>query len=128
LELGGIKENEVEYVVDPKLDGLAVELVYEKGVFAQGSTRGDGVTGEEITANLKTIKSIPLKLAGQKPPKLLEVRGEVVLPKKEFEEMNRAKAKAGEELYANPRNSWTPRLPPPAPLSSSPTAPEWSKE
>lgn len=107
LELGGLKENEVEYAVEPKLDGLAVELVYEKGFFALGSTRGDGVTGEEITPNLKTIKSVPLKLSGSKTktPSLLEARGEVVFPKKEFEEINRAKAKAGEELLANPRNA-----------------------
>jgi DNA ligase (NAD+) len=105
LELGGLKEDEGEYVTDPKLDGLAVELVYEKGIFSQGSTRGDGVTGEDVTPNLRTIKSIPLKLAGEKLPRLLEVRGEVVLPKKDFEEMNRIQAKKGEELYANPRNA-----------------------
>ncbi len=107
LELGGVKENEAEYVTEPKLDGLAVELVYEKGVFKLGSTRGDGVTGEDVTLNLRTIKSIPLKLSQQKQkiPSLLEVRGEVIFPKKEFEEINRTKATAGEELLANPRNA-----------------------
>ncbi|MGH8003564.1 MAG: NAD-dependent DNA ligase LigA, partial [Limisphaerales bacterium] len=107
LELGGIKESEVEYVTEPKWDGLAVELVYAKGVFTQGSTRGDGLTGEEVTPNLKTIKSIPLRLSEEKnkAPKLLEVRGEVIFPKEEFEKLNRARAKAEEEVYANPRNA-----------------------
>jgi len=107
LELGGIKDSEVEYVTEPKWDGLAVELVYEKGIFTQGSTRGDGVTGEEVTPNLKTIKSIPLRLSEEKnkAPKLLEVRGEVIFPKEEFEKLNRAKARAGEEVFANPRNA-----------------------
>ncbi|MCI0404553.1 MAG: NAD-dependent DNA ligase LigA [candidate division Zixibacteria bacterium] len=107
LELGGIKEAEVEYVTEPKWDGLAVELVYEKGIFSQGSTRGDGVSGEEVTPNLKTIKSIPLRLSEKEDqtPKLLEVRGEVIFPKEEFEKLNRARAKADEEVYANPRNA-----------------------
>jgi DNA ligase (NAD+) len=107
LELGGIKEADVEYVTEPKWDGLAVELVYEKGIFVQGSTRGDGVTGEDVTPNLKTIKSIPLRLSEEKKgiPKLLEVRGEVIFPKEEFEKLNRALAKAGEEVFANPRNA-----------------------
>ncbi|MCI0330468.1 MAG: NAD-dependent DNA ligase LigA [candidate division Zixibacteria bacterium] len=107
LELGGIAESEVEYVTEPKWDGLAVELVYEKGVFTQGSTRGDGITGEEVTPNLKTIKSIPLRLSEEKnkAPRLLEVRGEVIFPKEEFEKLNRALAKAGEEVFANPRNA-----------------------
>lgn len=107
LELGGIKESEVEYVTEPKWDGLAVELVYEKGAFVRGSTRGDGVTGEDVTPNLKTIKSIPLRLSEEKAiaPKLLEVRGEVIFPKEEFEKLNRALAKEGEEVFANPRNA-----------------------
>ncbi len=107
LEVGGIKESEVEYVTEPKWDGLAVELVYEKGVFTQGATRGDGVAGEEVTPNLKTIKSVPLRLSEEKnkAPKLLEVRGEVIFPKEEFEKLNRAKAASGEEVFANPRNA-----------------------
>ena len=75
-------EDSVEYVAEPKLDGIAVELVYENGVFVQGSTRGDGVTGEDITQNLKTIRAIPLKLSdGEKVPSLLEIRGEVFINK-----------------------------------------------
>jgi DNA ligase (NAD+) len=99
--------NKIEYVVEPKLDGLAVELVYEFGKFIVGSTRGDGTTGEDITANLKTIKTIPLVLISNSLPfpSLLEVRGEVFMEKKEFEELNRQRAENGEQLFANPRNS-----------------------
>ncbi len=71
---------EIDYVCEPKMDGLAVELVYAEGEFSVGSTRGDGFTGEDVTQNLKTVKSIPLRLADPHPPRLLEVRGEVYLP------------------------------------------------
>ncbi|UCH64173.1 MAG: NAD-dependent DNA ligase LigA [Fidelibacterota bacterium] len=96
----------IEYVAEPKLDGVAVELVYEDGRFVQGSTRGDGVTGEDITLNLRTIRAIPMALrplAGI--PRLLEVRGEVFMHRDEFEALNRRRAEAGEPLFANPRNS-----------------------
>ena len=95
----------MEYLAEPKLDGLAVELVYEQGRFVQGSTRGDGVTGEDITANLRTIRAIPLALSGSRPPDLLEVRGEVFMLRADFGAMNRRRAEAGEPLFANPRNS-----------------------
>jgi DNA ligase (NAD+) len=93
-------------VVEPKLDGAAVELVYEEGVLRVGSTRGDGETGELVTENLKTIRSIPLRLLGpaDRVPELLEVRGEVVLSVRNFTELNRRRIEAGEEPYANPRN------------------------
>jgi DNA ligase (NAD+) len=98
------------YVAEPKLDGLAVELVYEDGVFARGSTRGDGVNGEDVTANLRTIgglganRGVPARLAGRPPPRL-EVRGEVLLQKKHFEAMNQQLLRRGEEPFANPRNA-----------------------
>jgi DNA ligase (NAD+) len=95
---------DIEYAVEPKYDGLAVELIYKEGIFTSGSTRGDGFTGEEVTANLRTVKSIPLKLHAEKPPALLEVRGEVFIHKDDFEEFNRKRSEAGEEMFANPRN------------------------
>jgi DNA ligase (NAD+) len=99
----------IEYVAEPKLDGLAVELVYERGVLAVASTRGDGTTGEDVTANVKTIRSVPLALrSDHKPPAIparLEVRGEVIFPKAAFEQLNRERAKQGEPLFANPRNA-----------------------
>ena len=100
-------EDEIEYVAEPKLDGLAVELVYENGVFVSGSTRGDGVTGEDITPNLRTVKSIPLRLREGKIkiPPLLEIRGEVFLSINSFKELNRAQAEREEKLFANPRNA-----------------------
>jgi DNA ligase (NAD+) len=95
------------YAVEPKLDGLAVELVYEKGVFVQGSTRGDGLTGENITAQLQTVQAIPLHLldGDHLIPDKLVVRGEVFLPRKGFAELNRQRAEQGEPLFANPRNA-----------------------
>ena len=103
-ELGS--DQVVEYVCEPKLDGLAVELVYEEGRFVLGSTRGDGITGEDITANLRTIRAIPLSLRSEVPaPKLLEVRGEAFMNREGFEDLNRRRAEAGEPLFANPRNS-----------------------
>lgn len=103
-ELGS--DRSVEYVCEPKLDGLAVELVYEEGRFVLGSTRGDGVTGEDITANLRTIRAIPLSLRSKVAiPRLLEVRGEVFMNRDGFEELNRRRAAAGKPLFANPRNS-----------------------
>jgi len=99
-------EDEIEYAIEPKLDGLAVELVYEKGLLVTGSTRGDGQTGENITPNLRTIRSIPLRLsdeAAQKYP-LVEVRGEVIMQRSAFEKLNRRLESEGQAPLANPRN------------------------
>ena len=97
----------LEYAVEPKIDGLAVELVYLDGKFAVGSTRGDGIHGEDITLNLKTIRSIPLTLhsQGRKPPHRLEVRGEVFLGRAAFQKMNRERDEEGQPVFANPRNA-----------------------
>lgn len=92
------------YSCELKVDGLAVVLTYEEGVFVQGATRGDGITGEDVTANLRTIDAIPLRLLGD-PPRLLEVRGEVYMPLRAFEELNRRQLEAGERIFANPRNA-----------------------
>ncbi|WP_289142493.1 NAD-dependent DNA ligase LigA [uncultured Brevibacillus sp.] len=92
----------VRYVVELKIDGLAVSLHYENGLFVRGATRGDGTTGEDITQNLKTIRSIPLRLTR---PVTLEVRGEAYMPKGAFEKLNREREERGEPLFANPRNS-----------------------
>ena len=98
-------EVEIEYVAEPKLDGLAVELIYEKGKFTHGSTRGDGTTGEDITQNLKTIRAIPLILLDNAPiPKILEVRGEVYITHSDFKKMNEKRLDKGEQAFANPRN------------------------
>lgn len=90
------------YVCELKIDGLAISLKYENGVFVQGATRGDGVVGEDITANLKTIRAVPLRL---KEPITIEVRGEAYMPKKSFEKLNAQRTENGEELFANPRNA-----------------------
>jgi len=95
----------IDYVCEPKMDGLAVELVYENGRLVSGSTRGDGFTGEEVTQNLRTIKSLPLVLATDDPPPLLEVRGEVYLPLEPFRRFNREREENGEPPFANPRNA-----------------------
>ena len=97
--------NNVEYVAEPKLDGVAVEVVYKNGDFAFGSTRGDGVTGEDISSNLKTIKSIPLRLYhGYQIPELLEIRGEVFIKKNDFKKLNETQLKNQDSVFANPRN------------------------
>ena len=95
---------EFDLVCELKIDGLAVNLTYENGVFIQGSTRGDGTVGEDVTQNLRTIKTIPLSLVGAVPERL-EVRGEVYLPIPEFRRLNEERANSGEALYANPRNT-----------------------
>ena len=95
---------EFDLVCELKIDGLAVNLTYENGVFIQGSTRGDGTVGEDVTQNLRTIKTIPLSLLGAVPERL-EVRGEVYLPIPEFRRLNEERANSGEALYANPRNT-----------------------
>ncbi|RII26274.1 MAG: DNA ligase (NAD(+)) LigA [Geobacter sp.] len=103
--LGMSAAGEIEYVCEPKMDGLAVELVYEDGTFAVGTTRGDGFMGEDITRNLKTVRSIPLRLAVTPPPRLFEVRGEVYLPLVPFQRLNSEREEAGEPPFANPRNA-----------------------
>jgi len=93
------------YVCEPKMDGVAVELVYRDGLLAIGSTRGDGLVGEDVTQNLKTIKDIPLRLETEQPPELLTVRGEVYLPLAPFRKFNEEREEAGEPPFANPRNA-----------------------
>lgn len=95
----------VEYFAELKLDGLSLELVYEDGLLVRGLTRGDGLVGEDVTHNIRTIKNIPHQLKTKKPPKLLEVRGEVLIYKKDFLKMNEAYTEAGEDTFANPRNA-----------------------
>ena len=101
----GLAIDEVEYAAEPKFDGLAVSLVYEGGALARGATRGDGYTGEDVTANLRTVQAIPLRLSVQRPPRLLEVRGEVFMLKRDFEELNRHQRAKGEKEFVNPRNA-----------------------
>ena len=98
-------EQNVEYFAELKLDGLSMELVYENGLLKRALTRGDGLVGEDVTHNIKTIKTIPLKLGGKNPPKLLEVRGEVLIYKKDFIAMNKAYEELGEDTFANARNA-----------------------
>ena len=101
-------DGEVEYLAEPKLDGVAIEVVYVDGELSVASTRGDGVNGENVTANVKTIRSVPLRLRqspGTPLPRLLEVRGEVVFPRESFAALNRAREEAGEPTFANPRNA-----------------------
>ena len=93
------------YACELKIDGLAVTLIYESGVFTLGATRGDGTTGENITANLRTVEAIPLRLRGTQVPDLLEVRGEVYMPLDAFEALNERQAAAGDRLFTNPRNA-----------------------
>ena len=99
--------SDINYIAEPKLDGIGVELIYLNGVFAYGSTRGDGITGEDITQNLKTIRAIPLKLRNVKQPIpiTLEIRGEVFMTKVSFNKMNSKRETVGEKLFANPRNA-----------------------
>ena len=108
MEQEGLGSREIDFVVEPKIDGLAISLTYEGGRFVQGATRGDGVVGEDVTANLRTIRAIPQRLrtaAGAEPPAVVEVRGEVYLPLRAFAELNEARAAAGLPTFANPRNS-----------------------
>ena len=96
---------EIEFACEPKLDGVAVSLLYENGQLVRGATRGDGSVGEDITANVRTIKSIPLKLRGDNIPSLLEVRGEIYLPRPGFDALNAKAIAAGEKTFVNPRNA-----------------------
>ncbi len=98
-----IEPGELRFVSEPKIDGLAISLTYEDGVFTRGATRGDGVTGEDVTQNLRTIRSIPLRI--EDGPALIEVRGEVYLPRSAFARLNESRTAAGEPAFANPRNA-----------------------
>ncbi len=102
--LSPIPEQEMKYVVEPKVDGVAVSLRYENNVFVQGATRGNGLVGDDITANLRTIRTVPLRLEGNTIP-VLEVRGEVYMPRHAFQKLNEEKEAVGEEPFANPRNA-----------------------
>ncbi|HUU55465.1 MAG TPA: NAD-dependent DNA ligase LigA [Armatimonadota bacterium] len=98
-------DEEINYLAELKVDGLAVSLAYENGLFTRGATRGDGTTGEDITQNLRTVRALPLRLLGDDPPPLLEVRGEVYLDRREFARINREREEEGQPLFANPRNA-----------------------
>ncbi|MDQ4071635.1 MAG: NAD-dependent DNA ligase LigA, partial [Actinomycetota bacterium] len=102
-ERSGLDGSAIDYVAEPKVDGLAISLLYEDGVLLRGATRGDGEIGEDVTHNLRTIGAIPLRIPDA--PRTLEVRGEVYLPRSAFARLNEARAAAGEPTFANPRNS-----------------------
>ena len=97
--------DEIEFAVEPKLDGLAISLRYEKGELAYAATRGDGATGENVTQNVRTMQSVPLRLLGENYPQVLEVRGEVFMPKQGFEKLNKRARENGDKEFANPRNA-----------------------
>src|SRR5688572_24944144 len=99
----GLEDADLEYVVEPKVDGLAISLLYRDGVLERGATRGDGETGEDVTQNLRTISAVPLRV--DDAPPLLEVRGEVYMPRSAFAGLNEQRAAAGEPTFANPRNA-----------------------
>jgi len=98
-------KKDVDYMCEPKLDGLSIELFYENGVFTRGSTRGDGMVGEEVTNNLRTISSVPRKLQGKDLPKRFAVRGEVMMHIKDFQALNKEQTEQGKDTFANPRNA-----------------------
>jgi DNA ligase (NAD+) len=101
----GLGREEIEYAAEPKFDGLAISLVYDRGRLSHGATRGDGYTGEDVTANLKTVRSIPLRLRGARPPESVEIRGEIIMYKADFERLNARQREHGEKEFANPRNA-----------------------
>ncbi|SFN33134.1 DNA ligase (NAD+) [Formivibrio citricus] len=101
----GLGVDEVAYDAGPKFDGLAISLTYAEGVLVQAATRGDGATGEDVTQNVRTIRAVPLRLVGAQIPQLLEVRGEVLMLKKDFERLNEEQAARGQKTFANPRNA-----------------------
>lgn len=98
-------EQVVDYAAEPKMDGLAISLRYENGLLVSAATRGDGTTGEDVTHNVRTVQSVPLRLVGSGYPAVLEVRGEVYMSKADFDKLNAAAAKRGDKLFANPRNA-----------------------
>ncbi len=99
------ESEQIDYLAELKVDGLAVSLTYENGFFVRGATRGDGATGEDITQNLRTIRAIPLRMLVENPPSFIEVRGEVYLDRREFARINREREEEGQPLFANPRNA-----------------------
>lgn len=101
----GVESENIEYAAEPKLDGLAISLLYKKGLLVRAATRGDGRTGEDVTLNIRTIDAIPLKLRGNDFPPLIEIRGEVVMPKAGFEKLNKQQLEKGEKPFVNPRNA-----------------------
>ncbi|MDC0335803.1 NAD-dependent DNA ligase LigA [Pseudodesulfovibrio sp.] len=101
----GVGKEDVEYWADPKMDGLALEVIYEKGRFVRAATRGDGRIGEDVTHNMRTVMNLPLTLRGSMVPDLLEVRGEVVMSDKDFAALNDRQREAGDKVFANPRNA-----------------------
>jgi DNA ligase (NAD+) len=98
-------DEDIVYACEPKFDGLAISLVYENGVLVRGATRGDGSSGEDVTENLRTIRSIPLRLHGERLPLVLEIRGEVLMLRRDFEALNQRQREMGEKEFANPRNA-----------------------
>lgn len=100
-----VDNENIDYAAEPKLDGLAISLLYENGVLVRAATRGDGRTGEDVTLNIRTIDAIPLKLRGNDYPRLIEVRGEVVMPKAGFDSLNRQQLDKGDKPFVNPRNA-----------------------
>ncbi len=98
-------EEGIEYTVEPKYDGLAIELTYRKGLFYKASTRGDGYEGEDVSQNVRTIKSVPMRLEGRRVPDEIDIRGEVYMDIEEFEKLNKQRVQRGESLFANPRNA-----------------------
>ena len=101
----GVESENIEYAAEPKLDGLAISLLYKNGLLDRAATRGDGRTGEDVTLNIRTIDAIPLKLRGNDFPPLIEIRGEVVMPKAGFEKLNKQQLDKGEKPFVNPRNA-----------------------
>ena len=101
----GVDKDSIEYAAEPKLDGLAISLLYKDGLLERAATRGDGRTGEDVTLNIRTIDAIPLKLRGNNFPPLIEIRGEVVMPKAGFEKLNQQQLEKGEKPFVNPRNA-----------------------
>lgn len=101
----GLGREEIEYAAEPKFDGLAISLVYDRGRLAHGATRGDGYTGEDVTANVKTVRSIPLALRGTRMPESVEIRGEIIMYRADFERLNARQRERGEKEFANPRNA-----------------------
>ncbi|BCS86984.1 NAD-dependent DNA ligase LigA [Pseudodesulfovibrio sediminis] len=101
----GLDSDDIQYWADPKMDGLAMEVIYEQGRFVRAATRGDGLIGEDVTHNMRTVMNLPLTLRGQAVPELLEVRGEVIMSNVDFAALNTRQAEAGEKVFANPRNA-----------------------
>jgi DNA ligase (NAD+) len=98
-------DEDIAYTVEPKYDGLAIELTYKKGILLRASTRGDGYEGEDVTLNIRTIKAVPLKIEGVEVPDEIDIRGEVYMDIEEFEALNREREERGESSFANPRNA-----------------------